>query len=172
MEETLVAKLNKDRVEISKQSYDELSRSGYGQEEGDVYYLMLYEAMYLLSIGKIKVTNEKGEEVSFKELAIIAQEKDINSWTKFIVYRDLRARGYVVREGFGFGSDLRLYEKGDYMQKPAKYVVFTLDEGTDMDVKTLGEYVNGIKKSGKEALVAVLERRGEVIYYKISPTFS
>ena len=28
----------------------------------------------------------------------------------FLVYRDLRSKGYVAKEGFGFGNDFRVYE--------------------------------------------------------------
>jgi tRNA-intron endonuclease len=74
----------------------------------------------------------------------------------------------VVREGFGFGTYLRTYERGDYPKKAAKYVVFALDEGIETDVGELQKSVREITKMGKEAIIAVIERRGEVIYYKVS----
>ena len=85
-----------------------------------------------------------------------------------MIYRDLRSRGYVVREGFGFGTDLRVYERGDYPKKPAKYVVFALDEGIEKGMSELQKSVKEMAKMGKEAIIAVIERRGEVIYYKVS----
>jgi len=74
----------------------------------------------------------------------------------------------VVREGFGFGTDLRVYERGDYPKKAAKYVVFALDEGIEKRMADLQQSVREMAKMGKEAIIAVLERRGEVIYYKVS----
>jgi tRNA-intron endonuclease len=88
--------------------------------------------------------------------------------TEFLVYRDLRSRGYVAKEGFGFGNDFRVYERGDYEKKPAKYVVFGINEGTNTTAKEFASAVSQIQKMGKEAGVAVIERRGEVIYYKAS----
>ncbi len=73
-----------------------------------------------------------------------------------------------MKDGFGFGTDLRVYERGDFPQKAAKFVVFGLDEGTEKEVGELNESVRQIIKMGKEAIVAVIERRGEVIYYKVS----
>ena len=35
------------------------------------------------------------------------------------LFRDLKTRGYVVKDGFGFGSDFRVYERGDYGEKGA-----------------------------------------------------
>jgi len=109
-----------------------------------------------------------GKKVSFDKLAELAQKKAGDAWTKFVIYRDLKSRGYIVREGFGFGTDLRVYERGDYPKKPAKYVVFALDEGIEKGMADLQKSVKEMAKMGKEAIIAVIERRGEVIYYKVS----
>jgi tRNA-intron endonuclease len=90
------------------------------------------------------------------------------AWTRFLIYRDLRSRGYVAKEGFGFGVDFRVYERGDYGNKPAKYVVFGINEGTEMQVDKLNDAIEQIGHMGKEPVIAVIERRGEVIYYKVS----
>jgi tRNA-intron endonuclease len=74
----------------------------------------------------------------------------------------------VAKEGFGFGNDFRVYERGEYEKKPAKYVVFGINEGTNVKAKDFALAVSQIQKMGKEAVVAVIERRGEVIYYKAS----
>jgi len=137
----------------------ELEESGYGTKEGHDLLLRDYEALYLV-YGK--------KEVGFERLAELAQKKSGDSWTKFVIYRDLRSRGYIVREGFGFGTDLRVYERGDYPKKPAKYVVFALDEGIEKGMSELQKSVKEMAKMGKEAIIAVIERRGEVIYYKVS----
>ena len=74
----------------------------------------------------------------------------------------------MVKDGFGFGTDLRVYERGDFPDKAAKFVVFALDEGTEKSLEDLRDSVRQIVKMGKEAIVAVIERRGEVIYYKVT----
>ena len=94
--------------------------------------------------------------------------KDCEIWTKFLIYRDLRSRGYIVKEGFGFGVDFRVYERGTFGSKPAKYVVFVINEGSNTTAKELEDAVTKITRMGKEPIIAVLERRGEVIYYRIS----
>ena len=146
----------------------ELEESGYGSKDGDAIVLRDYEALFLLYAKKLILRDEKGREVGFEELAELTQKKVRDSWTKFMIYRDLRSRGYVVREGFGFGTDLRVYERGDYPKKAAKYVVFALDEGIEKGVAELEKSVKEMAKMGKEAIIAVIERRGEVIYYKVS----
>ena len=158
-----------DSVRVSnKDRFGELEGSGYGSREGNELVLRDYEALYLLYVKKLELLDKSEKKVSFEKLAELAQTRASDSWTRFVIYRDLRSRGYVVREGFGFGTDLRVYERGDYPKKPAKYVVFTLDEGIEKGMGDLQKSVKEMAKMGKEAIIAVIERRGEVIYYKVS----
>lgn len=151
-----------------KDRFGELEDSGYGNREGQELRLRDFEALYLLYVKKLELEEKGGKRVGFERLAELSQKKAGDSWTKFVIYRDLRSRGYIVREGFGFGTDLRVYERGDYPKKPAKYVVFALDEGIEKGMGDLQKSVKEMAKMGKEAIIAVIERRGEVIYYKVS----
>lgn len=151
-----------------RERFGELEESGYGTREGRDLALRDYEALYLVYGKKMLLEDKHGDSVSFEQLAEVAQKKAGDSWTKFVIYRDLRSRGYIVREGFGFGTDLRVYERGDYPKKPAKYVVFALDEGIEKGMADLEKSVKEMARMGKEAIIAVIERRGEVIYYKVS----
>ncbi|MEW6605420.1 MAG: tRNA-intron lyase [Thermoproteota archaeon] len=144
---------------------DELRTKGFGEKE-DHYVLKPYEALYLMHTKRLTLKNKP--DLTFDPLFELLLKYDKNIMTKFLVYRDLRSRGYVAKEGFGFGNDFRVYERGEYEKKPAKYVVFGINEGTNMTAKNLAEAVDQIEKMGKEAVVAVIERRGEVIYYKAS----
>ena len=150
-----------------EKSREELARKGYGEWEGKQYFLQLYETLYLLHLNKITVKN-KNSTVDFDKLVDVSLKQDQEAWTRFLVYRDLRSRGYVAKEGFGFGVDFRVYERGEHGNKSAKYVVFGINEGTEMPVDKLNDAIEQIGRMGKEAVIAVIERRGEVIYYKVS----
>lgn len=168
VEEVIDASLKDGRVFVdSSDKFGELEQSGYGERDGKKLALKDYEALYLIHSKRVRLEDEKGREVAFEGFAESSQRRSKDAWTKFIIYRDLRSRGYVVREGFGFGTDLRVYERGDFPDKAAKFVVFALDEGEKRKVVEVGESVRQIIKMGKEAIVAVIERRGEVIYYRV-----
>jgi tRNA-intron endonuclease len=147
-------------------SQDQLRNKGYGDKENNNYLLETYEALYLLHLNKLVITN--GDVVDFSDLLKHALRYDKEIVTKFLVYRDLRSRGYVVKEGFGFGTDFRVYERGGYEKKRAKYVVFCVNEGINVKVGQLSKHVREIETMGKNAIAAVVERRGEVIYYKLT----
>ncbi|MDP8888239.1 MAG: tRNA-intron lyase [Thermoproteota archaeon] len=145
---------------------DELRTKGFGEKENTEFILKPYEALYLFYIKRLKLKNRPA--IGFNSLLELLLKHNRNIMSEFLVYRDLRSRGYVVKEGFGFGNDFRVYERGDYEKKPAKYVVFGINEGTNTKAKEFASAVSQIQKMGKEAVVAVIERRGEVIYYKAS----
>jgi tRNA-intron endonuclease len=155
------------QVLVEEQRFqDELRTKGFGEKEDTKYVLKPYEALYLLQTKRLLLTGH--DELSFDSLFDIMAKHDKNIMSKFLIYRDLRSRGYVAKEGFGFGNDFRVYERGDYEKKPAKYVVFGINEGTNITAKDFYESIEQIEKMGKEAVIAVIERRGEVIYYKAS----
>ena len=146
---------------------DQLRNRGFGEKEANDYVLKSYEALYL-SYTKRLIIKGKDDVVGFDDLVKILIKRDKNILTRFMVYRDLRSRGYIPKEGFGFGVDFRVYERGEYEKKPAKYIVFGISEGTKIKADKLAKTINQIAKMGKDAVIAVIERRGEVIYYKIS----
>jgi tRNA-intron endonuclease len=151
---------------IDTRSQDQLRNKGYGDKEDTDYFLETYEALYLLYLKKLVITN--GSIDDFGGLLKQALKHDKEIVTKFLVYRDLRSRGYVVKEGFGFGADFRVYERGGYEKKGAKFVVFCINEGINVKVGELSKNVREIETMGKNAIAAVVERRGEVIYYKLA----
>jgi tRNA-intron endonuclease len=144
---------------------DELRTKGFGEKE-DEYVLKPYEALYLMHTKRLTLKNKP--RMKFEPLFELLLKYDKNIMTRFLVYRDLRSRGYVAKEGFGFGNDFRVYERGEYEKKPVKYVVFGINEGTNTTAKDFASAVDEIENMGKDAVVAVIERRGEVIYYKAS----
>lgn len=164
----IAAKLTKKGVIVEEpEAVKELTAKGFGIEEDGKLILKEFEALYLMYIKRLKVTR-RGKCISFNEMVDYALKKDADSWTRFIVYRDLRSRGYTVKDGFGFGVDFRVYERGEYPSKPAKYLVFSLNEGSKREIDDFSNSIDKILKMGKEPIIAVIERRGEVIYYKVS----
>ena len=157
------------RVSVKKDdSVGELMKRGLGDEEGDVVALRLYEAMFMVRQSWLLVNDSQGNPVSFEQLVSRSLSEDKRGWTKFLVYRDLRSRGYIVREGYGIRSDLRVYSRGDYPGSAAKYTILPINEGEKIALSEMIRMVETVYRMGKEPIVAVVERRGEIIYYRAS----
>ena len=167
-EPNVAGELSKDQTIIKdKQMQNSLQLRGYGDEQNKEYVLKPFESLYLLFCDRLKLEKRK-KKIDFDSLMEICKKYDENILTKFLIYRDLRSRGYTVKDGFGFGSDFRVYDRGHFGEKGAKYLVFGLNEGTQEKMGELQKKVKQISQMGKEPIIAVVEKRGEIIYYKIS----
>ena len=144
-----------------------LNERGFGESEKDTLILNSFETLYLLYNNKLEL-KKINKNIVFDELIQKYIQKNDDILTRFLLYRDLRTKGYVVKDGFGFGSDFRVYEKGTYGQKDAKFLIFAFNEGTQQKIGKLYKNIHEITQMGKEPIIAVIERRGEIIYYKIN----
>ncbi len=144
-----------------------LEQKGYGEIDQKKFFLKPFESLYLLFCNKLDLKKGK-KKINFDSMMEICNKYDSHALTKFLIYRDLKTRGYVIKDGFGFGSDFRVYERGHFGEKGAKYLVFGFNEGKQEKMGMLQKKIEQITQMGKEPIIAVIERRGEVIYYKVS----
>ena len=148
---------------------DQLRNKGFGEKEDSEYILKPYEALYLIHTKRL-VLKSKKDDLDFDSLTELILKYDKDILTRFLIYRDLRSRGYIAKEGFGFGVDFRVYERGEFEKKPSKYIVFGMNEGVNIKANNFSSAIEQIRKMGKDAVIAVIERRGGIIYYKVSKT--
>jgi len=161
----------KDVLVSSPEGAEELASRGYGTPENKKLALTLCEALFLMSKGVIEVdvpARKTRKKMSFQQLLNYYQAFDMNAWAKYLIYRDLRSRGYVAREGFGLGVDFRVYERGEYGTATAKYLVFGIQEGQPLTLEELARTLKYVHSQKKHLVLAVLNRRGEVVYYSLS----
>jgi tRNA-intron endonuclease, archaea type len=162
---TLVSK----GVRVTEQSsIDALSNRGYGTLEEKVFTLAFSEALYLQDKGMLEVKDEKAAMVGFQSLLHCYEAQNENAWVNYIVYRDLRSRGYVVREGFGAGINFRVYERGSYGKDTAPYLILGTQEGKPLPINDLANVLQQCQSQKKELILAVMNRRGEIVYYSVS----
>ncbi len=156
-------------IMISEQSsVDALSSRGYGILEKEVFTLTFFEALYLVDKGMLEVKDKKGKTADFQRLLHCYGDQNENAWVNYLVYRDLRSRGYVAREGFGAGIDFRMYERGSYGKDTAPYLVLSTQEGKPLGIDKLADALLQCQSQKKELTLAVMNRRGEIVYYSVS----
>lgn len=167
--EILTGLLVEGGVTIDKaQDFLHFSSRGYGTIEHDVLSLTYYEASYLLEKGMLDVKDEHDTDVSFQDLLHCYTLVEDNAWTKYLIYHDLRNRGYVVRDGFGLGIDFRVYKRGEYGKAVATYLVLILKEGSPILLSSLTSTLLHCQSLKKSLILAVMNRRGEIVYYSVA----
>ena len=147
-----------------------LYNDGYGSMlEGDLLTLKSFETLYLVEKTRIAVVDEESRsKMTFQELIWEFSSDDTLIWTRYIVYRDLRSRGFVVREGPGLGIDFLVYERGAYGKKPPRYMVYAVTEGIPESIRHLEEILELAKNNDRILRIAAIDRRGEIVYYTLS----
>ena len=93
--------------------------------------LSLLEALYLVEKGILEVEHD-GKVLDPTEFKRYCEEVLERFNLLYIVYKDLRDRGYIVRSGLKFGCDFAVYEKGPGIDH-APYLVHVLDSSEKID---------------------------------------
>ncbi|MCS7129910.1 MAG: tRNA-intron lyase [Archaeoglobaceae archaeon] len=75
----------------------------YGSEISGLVVLSLFESLYLFENGFLELDSPE------KLYEIVGNLKDFEE--RYRVYKDLKKRNFVVKTGFKFGSDFRIYRK-------------------------------------------------------------
>ncbi|MDR2873820.1 MAG: tRNA-intron lyase [Methanobrevibacter sp.] len=143
-------------------------RSCLGKIEGDILELSLIEATYLLEKGRLNIYIGD-EKVNLKYLKSLIRSKQIHD--KYIVFRDLKDRGYVIKAGFKYGSEFRLYERGNNPgEGHSQYLVKIIYESENLKVSNISSYArvaHGVKKS---LLLAIIDEDTDITYYTLKWT--
>jgi len=134
-------------------------QSGYGRLEKDGVRLAPQEALYLIHRQKITIEGYTFDTL-FSEFA-----NERNFLRSFLVYRDLRERGYVVQTG---PHDFRVFRRGE---KPGTgeslYLVRVLSERDPVRFTKLIEEVVASRNMRKQYVLAVVDDEEELTYYEI-----
>jgi len=94
--------------------------------------LSLIEASYLLSKNKLRIKRALTKEmVTYEELKSIGEQYYDRFTEKFLVYTDLRNRGYIIRPGLKFGADFAIYEHGPGIDH-SPLIVHVLSRGVEL----------------------------------------
>ncbi len=139
--------------------------SHYGKMTHEGLELSLIEALFLMESGKIEILKD-GEKLSIDNMLQIIRKKGL--FAKYLVFKDLRNRGYVVKTGFKYGSEFRLYERGKSPgEGHSKYLVKVASENYKIPASDFSSYVRVAHGVNKKLLFAVVDEEGDITYYNV-----
>ena len=170
--------IEKDKVIITdKKGFEEFYATSYigsiekntnGQE---LLIIDAVEVLLLCERNRILVweDNDKNKNLyDFEGLLTYFTQYDEKLWQKYIIYMDLRKRGYIVRTGYGDGLDFRVYKRGaDFEKDSAKFLIFPVFEGNPIELRDLDKMSRVAMSSRKDLIVATVDRLSKPIYYSV-----
>lgn len=162
--------LRQKKAIISGPDADKVYQQGsFGELEKGRLVLSDVEILFLLEREKILLHDESGRLLTFPEAVTLLSKNDHGMWVRYLLYSDLRRRGYIVKPGYGPQLEYRVYRRGAIVGKePAKYLVYGLVEGKTIGISELTSISNSAKLSKKDLFLAVIDRQGEIAYYEAS----
>jgi tRNA-intron endonuclease len=136
---------------------------GYPQSGGSLH-LDLLEALHLLEGDRLEVIAD-GEKIDFADLMRRAASIQSDLETRFLVYRDLRQRGYVVKNDSG-DFNFRLYPRGGTPTTTQTNLwVLAVSERDIFNIIELMGQTEMSQRTRKELLLAVVDEEGDITYY-------
>jgi tRNA-intron endonuclease len=158
-------------VTIKKDADAIYDRVFYGTKEHDgTLRLSPVETMFLLERGRIDLFDETtGMQMNLYQYLQKSHDAYTDLWTLYLVYRDLRSRGYIVKEGISEEIPFRVYPRGGEIGKDtSRYLIYIVKEGVPIELTKLDKATTTAKGVGKRLILAVLNRQGEATYYQVS----
>lgn len=158
---------------VAGDNADRISQQGFYGTRLDDGRLQIdpVEILHLLERKRVFVKSTSGDSIEARHVVDGLLDDDPELWTRYLVYRDLRSRGYAVRQGFGGGIGFRVYARGDRpTEKTANQLVYVLKEGEPIALHDLDMVTEAASAARKKLVFALVDQNGEVSFYKVSRT--
>ena len=155
-------------IQSQKEGSQLYNRGNFGYPmSGGGLELDLIEALYLVESKRLEVTDGNGP-MTFEELFNHSSTLMENFDIDYLVYRDIRSRGFIVKTESGT-FDMSVFPRGKTMSNSRPiYMVRAVSERTAFDIATYTGEVSETEDRGKELLYGVVDEEGDVTYYKMS----
>jgi len=179
---TFEGELVENRVILPVEALPLFDESSYGKplpdEKPKRLELELIESTYLAEKGRLKIFEKKigkrKKTLKFEDMMKIGAENVNQFHPQFMVYRDLRNRGYVVKTGFKFGAHFRVYERGVKLKRGpkgahehTKFVVHCVPEEAAFSLPEMSRAVRLAHNIRATFVWAVLDKESSPTYYII-----
>ena len=170
--------IKKDKVIISdSKGFEEFYNTSYIgtiEQNSDKQDILVFDAIEILLLSErnrilLWEDNDQSKALyDFEGLITYFTQFDNRLWHKYIIYMDLRKRGYIVRTGYGNGIEFRVYKRGaDFEKDSAKFLIYPVFEGTPIELRDLDKMSRVAMGSRKDLIVATVDRLSKPIYYSV-----
>ncbi|RLF07923.1 MAG: hypothetical protein DRJ64_02045 [Thermoprotei archaeon] len=160
--------LTPDRLVVVKtdKNISFLVDKGYGILQDGHLYLYPTEALYLVYKEILEVYDDKSSIIPFKKLLEIFGKEDSDIWIKLNLYTNLRKRGFIVRKGIG--GKISFFVDKKSKDKVKRYLVEGVVEGVRIGFRELENLFRRSVESGRELVIAVIDKEGNISYYIVN----
>jgi len=159
--------INSEVIIEDPQEANRIHNKGYSgvPQTGGGLKLQLIEALYLLENNKLDIIF-KNKTLSMEDLVKISTKLFPSMEIDYIVYRDLRARGFVVKPVLPDGFNV--YDRGvNPKRAPFTYKILAITERAPFMLSDLIEKVFASRSLRKTLIAAIVDEEGDLTYYSL-----
>jgi tRNA-intron endonuclease len=163
-----VLKENSVIIADQKESGQIYNKGNFGYPlSGGSLELDLIEATFLLETDRLEVLRDD-EKMTFPSLLAYSSSASEGFDIRYMVYRDIRQRGFVVKPEMG-DVDLSVFPRGKTLSNSRpKYLVKAVSERTAFSIDALMELAETTSSKGRELLFGIVDEEGDMTYYIVS----
>ncbi len=126
-----------------------------------------YEAVYLAEMARIEVHGPGDRPVGWSSIFRRAVRAEPGFPVRYLVYRDLRQRGYVVRDGPPPVAFAVLPRGGILHKTPSRYWVVALSEREPFDLARIVQLAERAQAARKLLWLGVVDEESDLTYYRL-----
>ncbi len=141
--------------------------NGYGEDNDNRLILDIVEALHLCDMGKISIFDQNNHLINNEELVKIGR-KTKQFWVKYLIYKDLRQRGYPVKIIDKNPVIINLYQRGEkpINSKPEVSIMAT-EASKEVELDQLDEAIKISRELETKLVIGIVDELGEVTYYSV-----
>ena len=139
------------------------NKSRMGQTlSGGILSLDLIEGCFLIDEGKINIFYNE-QKINFEDLVKIASKDIDNFEIKYLVFKDLRKRGHIIKL-----SENKIYDLSQFNKKEKKpeFFVCVFSERDFFDIDKTHNLLDKLSK-GSVLWFAIVDDEGDITYYEV-----
>lgn len=154
----------------SQNAFTLCNKSRFGEKKQGRIVYSSYEALYLIENKKAQLI--RNNKLLSLNQAIKSLLKNKNYQNNYLVFKDLRRKGYIPKTGLKFGADFRVYcspknQKDSLTSTHAKYLVHIVDEKGKMSFKELLTKTRISHSTAKKLLIAIIDSQEDITYLEV-----
>jgi len=119
----------------------------------------------------MEIYNHQDKKLTQKEILKKFERIDKKFKTKYLVFKNLRQKGYIVKSALKFGAEFRVYEKGKKINNShSKWICFPVSENKQMTWQDFSAKNRVAHSTKKNLLIAIADEEGDISYYEVKWT--
>ncbi len=161
-----IVKGDKVLVEDEAEGSKLYNRGYFGKPlSGGGIELDLLEAIYLYEAGRLDVAHD-GSQMDHEKLLKLGIRHVDDFEIKYLVFREMRLRGYVVKDELDI-PDFLVYPRGGGPKvTPYQYWLMAISEQTPFSIGEVSALMQRIESIRKKLIMGLVDEEGDITYYE------